>query len=186
MFELSNYAVRPRRSWPPLWVRRKYVEYEIVSIPRTSRATYSFSWKTGAIRQEPDGPVVLVVRRRERDGLLSKASYDVVSGSDGAVIGTLAPNGSEWDILDAAGDTIASVIELRAAVGLCQYLMRVGSQDVCRFTWGPQGLTVMSAALEIELLPDADGLVDRSLAIAMGPILEERARLTSEASYRTR
>jgi hypothetical protein len=46
--------------------------------------------------------------------------------------------------------------------------------------WRIQGVSVRSAALDIEFLPSASATFDRSFALALAPILEQKARLTSE------
>jgi hypothetical protein len=58
----------------------------------------------------------------------------------------------------------------------------IGDEEVCKFKWALQGLTVMAAELEVEFERDPRAGLDRGLAIMLAPILEQQARLVSERS----
>jgi hypothetical protein len=68
------------------------------------------------------------------------------------------------------------VVDEKAGIGFTSYVALVGERAVCRFTWSLQGLSVASAGLDVEFLPESDVQFDRALAIALAPILEHRAR----------
>jgi hypothetical protein len=179
-FDASMYSVRPRRNWlgPFDW---KPSEYDVDSIPPASNARYSLSWTTGAIRREPDGAAILTVRAAPVAGVFGHRSYAVADYRTGAAIGTLAPNGFDWEMRDPAGRTFASVLEVERGAGRARYIAKAGEQEIVRFVWGFTGMTVLSTELEVEFLPGAHDRA-RALAIALGPILEQRARRSSERS----
>jgi len=68
------------------------------------------------------------------------------------------------------------------APGIVGYAAMVGEHEVCRFKWTLNGLSVASAELEVEFLPVNGVPFDRALALALAPILEQKARLVSERS----
>jgi hypothetical protein len=179
VFDHSNYAVKPRQTLLGLLLRH-YSVYDIQSIPPTARARFSFSWRTRALRREPDGPDLQALRPAERHGPLRARSYLVIDLATGLPLGTLKPVGSEWEILDAAGTPAARVVEERAGAGFARYVASAGEQAVCRFTWAMLGLSVASAELDVEFLPGCDAFIDRALAMALAPILEHKARRRSE------
>jgi len=49
-----------------------------------------------------------------------------------------------------------------------------------RYKWVMAGLSTLSAELEIEFLPAPGPTLDRVLAFALAPILEQRSRVVSE------
>jgi hypothetical protein len=56
----------------------------------------------------------------------------------------------------------------------------IGEAEVVRFKWALAGLSVYSAQLEIEFLPSLNQQqrsLERVLAIAIAPILEQRVRI---------
>ena len=83
---------------------RHYSVYDIQSVPATTRARFSFSWKTGVVRREPEGPDIFALGAGERQGVFGGRSY-VVTDATGATLGTLKPASPEWVILDARGTT---------------------------------------------------------------------------------
>jgi hypothetical protein len=177
-FDYSTYSVRPRRPWhdPLVW---RYTEYDIASIPPMARARFSFSWRTGTIRREPNGPDLLSVRALG-GGLPGRRSYGVSDSRTGHEIGTLVPVGSDWEARDASRAAVAHVLEIERRAGRAQYVAKNGEREICRFVWGFMGMTVSSAELQIEFLGGADARFSRALAIAIGPILEHRARRSSQ------
>jgi hypothetical protein len=178
-FDQSNYSVRPRMRSLEWWFRQKFTDYDIRSIPASSRGRFSFSWTTGVLRREPAGEEILAVRGREADDWFSKPSYAVIDGSTGSSLASLASRGSDWEILDATGKAIADVIQIPDTTAYCRYVTWVGPHEVCYFTWAQQGWGVSSGELEIEFLAGCNERFDRSLAIALGPLLEEEGRRTS-------
>ncbi len=182
-FDQSTYAVKPRQTLLELFLRH-YSVYDIRSVPPTVRARFSFSWKTHVLRREPDGPDLYAVRPAERHGALRARSYVVIDLATGSPLGTLKPAGSEWEILDAAGTLVARVAAERAGAGFARYVATAGGQAIWRFTWAMQGLSVASAELDVELLPRCDAFADRTLAIALAPLLEHKGRRTSEWANR--
>jgi hypothetical protein len=178
VFDQSHYFVKPRVTLVETFMRH-YSEYDIQSVPATTRARFSFSWKTGVLRREPEGPDILTVRAGDRRGVFAGRSH-VVTDATGATLGTLQPASPEWVILDARGTTAARVVEDRSGVGLIGYVANVGEHAVCRFTWVMHGLSVASAGLDVEFLPAAEGRLDRALAMALAPVLEHKARRANE------
>jgi hypothetical protein len=176
-FDQSNYSVRTRMSLLNPFVRR-YSEYEIRSIPPMSSARFSFSWKTGFVKREPGGPVLLAMTPAAAPGLFLNRSYAVTEGTSGAPLGELVPSGSDWKIVGAAGQPLAYVLRGAARAGFVRYDATFEERELCRFTW-TLGATIASAELELEFMPDADPAF-RLLAVALAPILELRARLFSE------
>jgi hypothetical protein len=116
------------------------------------------------------------VKAAERHGLLRASSYVVIDVATGTPIGTLRPNGPEWEVLDPNGILAARVVEEKIGIGLACFVARMAEQVVCRFTWSLQGLSVASAGLDVEFPPGSDDGFDRSLAMALAPILEHKAR----------
>jgi hypothetical protein len=178
-FDYSNYAVQPR--WTLLEsVLRRCSTYDIQSIPPMSRARFSFSWKTAILRREPDGPDLLGLTRAERHGVFAGRSHLVTDLVTGVPLGTLRSDGAGWEILDAGGTPLVHVAEEKAGLGFICYVAIAREEALCRFTWAMQGLTVASAALDVEFLPGSDGYFDRALAMALAPIVEHKARRASE------
>lgn len=106
--------------------------------------------------------------------------YAVQDAETARDLGRLVRRSSDWELQDPTGQTLAYVFEVRAAAGSATYVVRVAGQDVCRATWAKHGLTIHSAELQVEFLPGADLQLDRSLVMAIAPILEQQARLKSE------
>ncbi len=183
VFDQSTYAVKPRQTLLELFLRH-YSVYDIQSVPPSSRARFSFSWKTQVVRREPNGPDLYALRPGERHGLLRARSYLVIDLAGGSPIGTLKPAGAEWEILDATGASVVRVVEERAGAGFARYVASAGDQVLCQYTWAMQGLSVASAALDVEFLPGCDSFVDRAMAIALAPLLEHKGRRKSEWANR--
>ena len=179
VFEAQVYSVQPRQNFLELFLRH-YSTYDIKSIPPTSQSRFSFCWKTSALSREPNGPDVLTVKPANRSGVFAGRAYNVADAATAVVLGTLKPAGSDWEIDDASGRTVARVIEEKSGVGFISYVARMNGDPVCRFRWAMQGLTVASAALDVEFLTNADAGLDRALAMALAPILEHKARRASE------
>jgi len=178
-FDQSHYAVKARWTLLETFLRR-YSEYDIQSVPATSRARFSFSWKSGILRREPHGPDLLVLRAADRQGLFAARSHDVLDPATGATLGTLQPSGPEWVILDVRGTPVARVVEEKSGVGFISYIATVGEHARCRYTWAMQGVSVASAALDVEFLPGSDRTIDKALAMALALILEHKARRANE------
>jgi hypothetical protein len=174
-FDYTSYSVRPRHTLLGMALRQ-FSEYDIQSIPPMSRARFSFSWRTERLRREPNGPELLALRTAERHGVLRARSFLVIDVAADTPIGTLRPNGPDWEILDRSGALAARVGDEKTGIGFTCYVARVGDQVACRFTWSLQGLSVASAGLDVEFLPGSDARLDRALAIALAPILEHKAR----------
>jgi hypothetical protein len=183
VFDQSTYAIKPRQTLLELFLRH-YSVYDIQSVPPSARARFSFSWKTQVVRREPGGPELYALKPAERHGVLRARSYVVIDLAAGSPVGTLKPAGSEWEILDAAGAPAVRVVEENAGAGFARYVASAGEQVVCRFTWAMHGLSVASATLDVEFLPGCDAYLDRSLAIALAPLLEHKGRRKSEWANR--
>jgi hypothetical protein len=179
LFESSNYAVKPRKSWGGL-IMRAFSDYDIRAVPSMAHNRFSFSWSTGVIRREPDGPDLIAVRKREGQSWFSSPSYTVIDLATGASLAMLTPQGADWQIANARGETLGTVVQDRVGIGNLHYVAHVGPHHVCSFVWAMHGLSVFSAELDIEFAQDCDERFDRSIAMGLAPLIEQKARLTSE------
>jgi hypothetical protein len=177
-FDYSNYCVKPRRTFIQSMILRWSPEYDIQTIPPMSRARFSFSWKTGNIRREPDGPDLVTLEPAERQNLLGARSYVVIDAVSGGLLGKLVPNWSEWEIVSPLGTLIGRVEKETDTAGFASYVAVVNEEIVCRFTWGTPGYLPHSSELEVEFLQGTHARFDRAFMIALAPILE--ARVASE------
>ena len=83
------------------------------------------------------------------------------------------PAGADWEVVHPSGDAIARVLRENAGRGFAKYVAMIGQHEACRFKWALHGLSVMSAELEVECAGDGPARLDRALAIAIAPILEQ-------------
>jgi hypothetical protein len=139
-----------------------------------------FSWDTGILQRAPDGPALLAVTPPERPGRFFSGEYVVLDAAKSKLVGRLVPSGSDWEVVGTAGRTDMTIFEEHAGFRRAKFTAKIHGQEVCVFSWAIAGITVHSAALDIEFLPGSDAPFDKSLAIAIAPILEQKARLTSE------
>ncbi len=183
-FGESNYVLRPRSaSWIPSLFAPRVLDYDLDTVPPMARERFSFSWRSGIVRREPNGPDLVSIKKAGRTSWFARPSYDVVDLATGTSIGRLVPAGLDWEVLDSAGGTIANVLrQNRGAVIV--YSAAVGDREVCRFTWAPHGLSVQSAELDIEFVRDVDVPFDRALAMALAPVLDERTRIQERRRWR--
>jgi hypothetical protein len=177
-FEGSAYSVRPRKTWlgPFDW---SPTTYDIASIPPMSRLRFSFSWTTGMIRREPQGPDLFTVTASKGRAVLGQQRYVVADLRTGSEVGTLLPSGADWELRGASGESLAEVLQIEQKAGRARYLAKSGDEEICRFVWGFTGMTAGSAELQLDFLPGSDRRVPKVLAIALGPVLEHRARRAS-------
>lgn len=180
VFDDSSYSVHPRMTLVESLLTRKCSHYEIRTIPPRSRGRFSFSWDTGVVRREPNGPDVLSLDPPRPPGLFSSHPYAVIETGTGGTLASLVPRGADWEIVHPSGDTMARVLRTTGGPGIIGYSGMVGEHEVCRFKWTLNGLSVASAELEVEFLSPSGVLFDRALAVALAPILEQKARLASE------
>jgi hypothetical protein len=178
-FDDSSYSVRPRQAFVDMMAQR-YSVYEIQTIPPRSRSRFTFEWKTGVLRRETDGQQILEVRDRESGGALPASGHIVIDSASGAELGTLAPNGAAWEIRDARTDAVARVVEEKTGPGFASYVARVAERAVCTFNWALGGASVASTGVDVEFHPGSDTHLDRALAIALAPIIEEKARRAAQ------
>lgn len=181
-FDDSNYSVRARMTMIESLFIRRHAHYDIRTIPPSSRGQFSFSWTTGALRREPNGPDSLIVAPPQAPGLFTGRSYAVLDAATGAPVATLTPSGADWEIVHPSGGTIARVLRSAAGAGSARYEAMIGDDLVCRFKWALHGLTVASAELEVEFARGQNAALDRAVAMVIAPILEQQARLVSERS----
>ena len=174
-FDEPFYVLRLRGGWSTagLMLGRSFIDYTIQAIPPRSRSEFSFSWATGVLRRAPAGPELFRLQAAERHDLLKRAY--IVSDPAGAAIGKLVPQGDDWQIADGQGQVIAEVLQSSASFQQTVYTLAAGGQELCRLT-AVMGATAASAEVQIEFLPAAVGRLNRSLAIALAPLVEERAR----------
>ena len=172
-FDQSQYVVRIRNRFVALIVPGQ-TSYDIQTIPPTARARFSFSWVSGTLRREPSGPDVLHIKAAERRELF-KRTYVVTEAATASVLGKLAPSGSDWEILDAYGRVVSTIVQTAASFEREQYMMKIGHEDVCRFTWLNSSI-MATGEFDVEFLPNATAQFDRALAMALAPVLERKAR----------
>jgi hypothetical protein len=184
VFDDTNYSVSPRMTKLESLFIRKHTNYEIQTIPPRSRSRFSFSWTTGVLRQEPSGPALLAVTPARAPGLFTSHPYAVADAVTGEPLASLVPRGADWEIVHPAGAHIARVLQAQAGRGFARYTAMIGEREVCVFRWALNGLTVVSAELEIEFSRD-DTSFDRALAVAIAPVLEQQARMISERARST-
>jgi len=178
VFRHDTYAVRLKTSWLAAAFRLGSGEYTITPIPKLrSDAAFSFSQASGVLRQEPGGPEILRVQPVAH-GLL-KRRYAVTDRAS-VTLAQFERAGRDWEVFDAAGNPTAHVEEAEARSGFRRYVARVDGRDLCRYTWAMQGLGVWTAELDLEFQTGGGPGFDRSIAIALAPLLEEHARLHSQ------
>ena len=174
-FDEPLYVLRLRggKGLAGLVLGRRFIEYTIQTIPRSSRAEFSFSWATGVLRREPDGPEIVRLEAAERHDLLKRAY--VVTDPIRGVIGKLLPHAADWQIVDSYGQEVADVVQSGASFHQTSYTITAGGQDVGRLA-AVMGTTAASAEVQIEFLPASEGRLDRALAIALAPLVEHQVR----------
>jgi hypothetical protein len=173
VFDQSQYLLRVRNPLVAM-VAPWYCSYDIQTIPPTARARFSFSWATGTLRREPSGPDVLHIKGAER-GELFRRTYLVTEAATGSVLAKLMPYGSDWEIHDASGRLVSTVVRTAASFEREQYVMKLGADEVCRLTW----VSVPPSAtgeFDVEFLPTSGARLDRALPMALAPVLQRRAR----------
>ncbi len=182
----SNYSVHPRMTLLEAWFTRKCTEYEIRTIPRSSRKGFQFSWTDGVLRQQPEGFELVRLAPARAPGLFLNRTYEVVNARTNQTLARFEPRGADWQVSDGSGNLVGRVLEESNRRGPVKYRAFVGNAEVVRFKWAMEGFSTTSAQLEVEFLPstaDAASL-DRVLALAIAPILEQRSRLAAERSNR--
>jgi hypothetical protein len=178
--EETMYTVRPRMTMLESVFIRKHSNYDIQTVPKRSRLWFSFSWASGILRQEPSGPGLLTITPARAPGLFTTHSYAIADTSTGECVANLMPAGADWEVLHPSGGVMARVLRQTAGRGYAKYVAMIGQHEACRFKWALSGLSVMSAELEVDCAADGPVRFDRALALAIAPILEQQARMTSE------
>ena len=175
-FDQRVYVLRfqPGRRIAGLMFGRSVIEYALQTVPPMSRSEFSFSWATGVLRRAAGGPEIFRLQAAERHDLL-KRSYVVSDAITGVVIGKLLPHAADWQIVDADDRPVADAVQSTASFQQTTWLISSGGDEWCRLV-AVMGATAASAEVQIEFLPASDGRFDRSLAVALAPLLEERAR----------
>src|SRR5688572_24225295 len=177
LFNAPEYQVRLRTHWLMAAFRIGPLEYEIAPAGRTADDTrVSFSLPDGVLRRTSTGETLLTVKP-ESGGWSLNPVY-VIAEPSGAVIGRLERDGRDWNVVDQNRRTIAQVEEVETRKGYFRYCMRANGTDVCRFTWAMHGLGVWTAAMDVEFAAAAP--LPPVYAIALAPILEGKARRTSQ------
>jgi hypothetical protein len=182
-FDASQYSVRPRMTPIEAWLTRKCTEFEVRCIPHTSRKWFSFSWTNGVLTQQPEGKDLAKIIPPRSPGLFRDRKYDVVDAAAGHTIARFVPRGQDWEITDPSDALIARVLRDNSR-SIVTFRAMIGEAEVVRFKWALAGLSVHSAELEVEFVPAAatgdQRSLDRLLAIAIAPILEQRLRVQHE------
>ena len=175
-FDERFYVLRLRGGWglAGLMLGRSFIDYTIQTIPPSSRSELSFSWATGVFKRAPAGPDLFRLQAAERHDLLKRA-YVVSDAVTGAAIGKLLPRGDDWQIADGQGQVIAEVLQSNARFEQTTYTVTADGQEVSRLS-AVMGATAASAEVQLEFLPAAVRSFDRSLVVALAPLVEERTR----------
>jgi hypothetical protein len=126
------------------------------------------------LSRAPAGFELFRVQAAERHDLLKRA-YRVSDSATGAAIGKLTPQGDDWQIADGQGNVIADVLQASASFQQTVYHITAAGQELCRLS-AVMGATAAGAEVQIEFRPAWPGTINRSLAIALAPILEDRTR----------
>jgi hypothetical protein len=174
VFDDSDYSVRPKWNWLDSIIGG-YANYDIQTIPPMSRSRFSFTWSTGMLRREPDGPDLLSLQE-SKEQLLARSSYTVIEVVTAATLGRVKSNDDGWAILDAQDQPVAYVVETADSGGIRTFAAKVGDRDACRYTWLPGGLSIQSAELHVEFPPGSDRFFDRAFAMALAPLIEHEVR----------
>jgi hypothetical protein len=177
----SNYSVHPRMTLLEAWFTRRCTEYEIRCIPHTSRKWLSFSWATGLLKHEPAGMELVRIVPPRSPGLFLDREYEVVDALTGQGIARFIPRGADWEIADPFGGHVARVLR-DSGRGFVKFRAMIGEEQVVTFKWTLAGLSTSSAQLEVEFFSSTTASLERILALAIAPILEQRARLAAEPS----
>jgi hypothetical protein len=175
-FDERFYVLRLQAGWglAGLMLGRSFIDYTIQTVPPSSRSEFSFSWATGLLRRAPAGPQILRLQAAERHDFLKRA-YSVGDPVTGAVIGRFLPQGDDWQITDGHGQVMAEVLQSSASFNQTMYTITAGGEELCRLT-AVMGATAASSEVQVEFLPARAQTFDRSLAIALAPIIEDRTR----------
>ena len=171
-FKERTYRVRPRPQLL-LGLRKFFDDYEIRGIRQEH---FSYNMTSGALTRASDGAVIFSVSRRA--GALTD-TFDVVDSETGRPVGRFRSRATGWDINDTLGRTVLFVIRDIEESNRVRYIASVPGGEVCRYTWsfGPFGL--FNVAVDIEFASGGPAF-DRALAVALGPFIEEEARLLTE------
>jgi hypothetical protein len=173
VFDKSSYTVKPRMSLLRSAVRLRAAGYDIRSLPPERGATFVFTWSDGVLRRDRDDSPLLTVAAVA--GVPMRRSYGVNHAVTGAPIGTIDPDGPDWDVRDPSRGTLTRVSRTEGRPGFLRWMAVGTGGDACRFTW-TMGLGVTTAEVEIEFLPTAPPGFDRGVAIVLACLLEEQAR----------
>jgi hypothetical protein len=171
LFNERTYRVRPQPQLL-LGLRKFFDDYEIRG---ASHEHFSYTMTSGVLKRESDGAVLFSVSRR---AAALTDTFDVVDSETGTRVGSFRSRGPGWDIDDALGRPVLFVVRDLEEERHMRYVASIGDREVCRYTWsfGPFGL--FNVALEVEF-SEGGPPFDRALAVALGPFIEEEARLLS-------
>src|SRR4029453_455895 len=112
-------------------------------------------------------------------GLFWERQYEVVEPATGQILARFVPRGEDWEITDRSDVLIARVLR-DSKHGIVKFRAMIGEGEVVRFKWALAGLSVYSPQREGEFLTppnEPPRSLDRVLAIAIAPILEQRVRI---------
>lgn len=179
VFDESQYSVHPRLTLIEGLFTRTCNDFEIRCIPHTTRKWFSFSWTNGLLRQHPARKDLAKITPADSPGLFWERRYELVEPATGQILARFVPRGEDWEITDPSDVLIAHVLR-DSKHGIVKFRAMIGEAEAVRFKWALAGLSVYSAQLEIEFLTSPDKQppsLDRVLAIAIAPILEQRVRI---------
>ena len=179
VFDESQYSVHPRLTLIEGLFTRTCNDFEIRCIPHTTRKWFSFSWSDGLLRQHPALKDLAKITPADSPGLFWERQYEVVEPATGQILARFVPRGEDWEITDRSDVLIARVLR-DSKHGIVKFRAMIGEGEAVRFKWALAGLSVYSAQLEVEFLTppnEQPRSLDRVLAIAIAPILEQRVRI---------
>ena len=176
VFDESQYSVHPQLTLIEALFTSNCNDFEIRCIPRTSLKWFSFSWTNGLLRQHPARKALAKITPPDSPWLGDR-KYEVVDPATGHPIARFIPRGDDWEITDPSDVLLARVLR-DSRHPIVKFRAMIGETETVRFKWALAGLTVYSAQLEVEFLtsPQQPSL-DRVLAIAIAPMLEQRLRI---------
>jgi hypothetical protein len=171
-FNELTYRVRPQ----PVWLAGFLNHFNNYDIRGGSLEHYSYSMRSGSLQRVWDGAIMLSISRRAASLV---DTFEMVDSETGRPVGSLRSRPTGWDIDDTLGRPVLFVIRDIEESNRVRYIASVPGGEVCRYTWsfGPFGL--FNVSVEIEFAPGGPAF-DRALAVALGPFIEEEARLLTE------
>jgi hypothetical protein len=103
-------------------------------------------------------------------------TFDVVDAQTAAPAGSFRSRVTGWDIDDPLGTPMLFVVRDIEEATRVRYIGSMGDAVLCRYTWSFGFGFFTSVKIEFRT---GGPVFDRALAVALGPFIEEEARLRS-------